>query len=296
MILIDEKHNGRWINYVTNNDYYSRIKKAVTPQDIAAARQRGLVPQSGDWNAPDKWIRPQESSTLHQKPIRSIEEVDSKQVLWHGTPSGELRGGARGGLHIGTHKAALQALNATIGTPVLGNWDGNRKYGETLLAGRKTLLERGEGYTGYNADSPEEDHYPTGKAKYSDGTLISLNSKPVIFPVRITGEMVNSQERPYGDTAANARMHGQMTRNQAKRGYYYKNISEDEGSISAVVPNRNHLEILRAPNIDVSFVKSIAKSLDKNNYEIKIGNRQFSVEIAKDHELGLGNRDELQKN
>ncbi len=57
--------------------------------------------------------------------------------IWHrGSATGDLRGG-KTGLHLGTFKAAKQALEATIGIPVEGEWDGHREYGKTLLCGRK---------------------------------------------------------------------------------------------------------------------------------------------------------------
>lgn len=36
------------------------LVKQVTPQSVVAAKQRGLVPQSGDWNAPYRWVKPRE--------------------------------------------------------------------------------------------------------------------------------------------------------------------------------------------------------------------------------------------
>jgi len=57
------------------------------------------------------------------------------KVFWHGSPSGDLRGSAYG-LHVGSFAAAEQALNARIGVPAEGSWDGTREYGKTLLAGK----------------------------------------------------------------------------------------------------------------------------------------------------------------
>ena len=41
---------------------------------------------------------------------------------------------------------------------------------------------------------------------------------------------------------ANGFMSGQIKRGTAKRGYYYTQVGEDAGSISAVVPNAAHIE------------------------------------------------------
>lgn len=172
------------------------------------------------------------------------EHPDGPNGMWHGSPSGDLRGGAYG-LHIGTYDAAKEALEARIGKPADGKpWDGTRTYGETPLGGYRN---------GYGANAAP-DALPTGKASYSDGTPISLDAKPHVFPVRIKGPMSNTPQNPHPDFKANGYMRAQITRGSAKRGYYYHN--EGEGvtvdpttgdikySVSAVVPHGGHLEVL----------------------------------------------------
>lgn len=186
-----------------------------------------------------------------RKHMRALWDVVNNQrgeiSMWHGTPSGRIGGGKKG-IHIGTWKAAKEALEARIGIPANGEWDGTRKYGETLLAGKKTLLKLDpDGYnqTGYNAVAPNKDYYPRGDAKYSDGTIVPLDSKPNILNVKISGRMTNTLQSPHSDIKANATMAAQIKRNRAKSGYYYINEGEDSGSISAVVPNEKHLEIIK---------------------------------------------------
>jgi hypothetical protein len=164
------------------------------------------------------------------------------KVMWHGSPTGDFRGGASG-LHLGTYDAASQALNARIGVPAKGYWDGTREYGKTLLAGKKTLREldpKGYNQTGYNArrDLPEEDYYPTEFPKLHGAGPLPAASKPSIQPLKIMSEMSNSPRAPMSDAKANATMAGTLKRGKAKRGYYYKNEGEDAGSVSAVVPPR----------------------------------------------------------
>jgi DNA topoisomerase IB/uncharacterized membrane protein (UPF0127 family) len=164
--------------------------------------------------------------------------------LWHSTASGDLSG-TKHGIHVGTYEAAKQALEATIGIRADGkDWDGTQEYGKTLLAGKKTLESRGYFPTGFNCDAPEEDYYPTGKASYSNSEQIPLTTKPTMFRVRIKGSMNNSYNNPKTDGQANSLMRAQTKQGRAKNGYYYINIGEDEGSISAVVPDKDHLEIL----------------------------------------------------
>lgn len=181
-----------------------------------------------------------------------LEGVGEKNIFWHGSTDKNLKG--KNGIHVGTKLAATQALESRIGVPSKGEWDGTRTYKDTLLAGKKRLreIEKERGYyvtTGYNVgrDVPEEDYYPSERnerASYSDGTPIPLNSKPIVFPVKIVGRMTNSPMNPHGDMKANSMMMRNLRMGNAKSGYYYTNIGEDEGSISAVVPDASFLEIL----------------------------------------------------
>ena len=180
------------------------------------------------------------------------ESYNNNNVFYHGSTDKNLAG--KKGIHIGTKLAATQALQARIGVPAEGEWDGTRKYDKTLLAGKNTLKNKYQelGYfcdTGFNCgrDVPEEDYYPTQRnerAKYSDGTPIPFNSKPIVFPVKIVGKMTNSPYKPHTDEKPNSMMLRNLKMGNAKSGYYYENIGEDEGSISAVVPDATFLKIL----------------------------------------------------
>lgn len=180
------------------------------------------------------------------------ESHNDGNIFYHGSTDKRLAG--KKGIHVGTKLAATQALQARIGVPAKGEWDGTRKYGETLLAGKETLKNKYHelGYfcnTGFNcgSDVPEEDYYPTERSEravYSDGTQVSFDSKPIVFPVKIIGKMTNSPYNPHSDQKANSMMLRNLKMGNAKSGYYYENIGEDEGSISAVVPNASFLKIL----------------------------------------------------
>lgn len=179
-------------------------------------------------------------------------ESFTTNIFYHGSTDKNLSG--KKGIHIGTKLAATQALQARIGIPAVGEWDGTRKYGETLLAGKNTIKNKDKelGYycgTGFNCgrDIPEENYYPSERkerAKYSDGTDVSFDCKPIIFPVKIIGNMTNTPYNPHSDEKANSLMLRNLKMGNAKSGYYYINIAEDDGSISAVVPDKNFLEII----------------------------------------------------
>lgn len=175
---------------------------------------------------------------------------EERLQFYHGSTDKNLSG--KNGIHVGSKLAATQALESRIGVPAQGEWDGTREYGKTKMAGKESLarLEKERGYyliSGYNAgrDVPEEDYFPEQrkeKAEYSDGTPIPLNSKPIIFPVKIVGQMNNTPN--WGlktDQIANSLMMRGLKKGNVKNGFYYINDGEDEGSISAVVPNKDWL-------------------------------------------------------
>lgn len=175
------------------------------------------------------------------------EIIYDTNVWYHGSPSGDLRGG-KTGLHLGTYKAAKQALEARIGVPVEGEWDGTREYGKTLLCGKNTLYDK-DHYnicpSGFSCDVPNEDFYVKYHPElftlltYSNGSKIPLLVKPSIKAYKILCPMTNHISKPYEDDKANGYMKSSLKRGNAKRGFYYTNMSEDEGSISVVVPNGN---------------------------------------------------------
>ena len=176
------------------------------------------------------------------------------ETFYHGSTDKSFAG--KKGIHVGTYKAAKQALEARIGVPAEGEWDGTREYGKTLLAGGNRLkdlhdkgifCETGYNCNWHNNDRPDEDYYPTERphrATYSDKTPIPFDCKPIIFPVKIVGPMTNWQGMPHSDERANAMMSRNLKMGNARRGYYYENIAEDEGSISAVVPDGSFLQTI----------------------------------------------------
>jgi hypothetical protein len=179
---------------------------------------------------------------------RINEEFDAHNVFYHGSTDKNLFG--KNGIHVGTKLAATQALEARIGVPAEGEWDGTREYGKTLLAGKQTLTKPGNRWksTGFNCCGvPEEDYYPPQReerAEYSDGTSIPFDSKPIVFPVKIVGKMTNSPYNPYTDSKANSMILRNIKMGNAKSGYYYINDGEDAGSISAVIPDKSFLQII----------------------------------------------------
>jgi hypothetical protein len=184
------------------------------------------------------------------KYIKLYESFSSNKIFYHGSTDKNMSG--KNGIHVGTKLAATQALEARIGVPAEGEWNGTREYGKTLLAGKNSLNNKPENKwkaTGFNCgrDIPEDDYYPSERkerADYSDRTYIPFDCKPIVFPVKIIGNMTNTPNNPHSDEKANSLMLRNLKMGNAKSGYYYINIGEDDGSLSAVVPDKNFLEIL----------------------------------------------------
>jgi len=188
--------------------------------------------------------------------MKIVQLVESASLeFWHGSPSGEFKH-QHFGIHVGSKEAARQALCARIGTKADGtDWDGTQEYGQTLLAGKRTLMvmdPRGHLCTGYGAGSrgaplPDEDFLPADwslKASYSDGSRVPLTVKPNLFRVQIVGPMFGTPQRPLDDVA-NTRMRKAMLKGSPPpHGFYYTNRGEDEGSLAAVVPSGEFLRVL----------------------------------------------------
>ena len=243
--------------------------------------------KDGKWTADGN-----KTSVTVQTPVLSPERIEELKkdttVFWHGTASGSLQGGTLG-LHVGTHEAAKEALEATIGHRADGkDWDGTQEYGKTLLAGTDTLkklgpyLECGFNCGGTGVKFPKSDFYPSDyksdHATFSNGEKIPLTVKPTIFPVRITGQMTNTNTSPMSDDRANSTMKRQMKLGNAKRGYYYRNEGEDSGSISAVVPpGGKHLEIITKSADGVVELVGILKAVEEPMTDFCAGSAESPV-------------------
>jgi 2'-5' RNA ligase len=186
-----------------------------------------------------------EQSPKSLTPPRTIraEAAQSDWIFHYGTPDERTwEHGADRGLHVGTYEAARQALEATIGAPAEGEWDGTREYGRTPIVSNAKNIGYHSGLSSSDRGSPRHEN-----ARYSNGAPVPMDARPSIFPVRITGEMTNHPATAMDDAQANGRMKSQITRGQARRGYFYRNVGEDAGSVSAVVPSAAHLERIHPP-------------------------------------------------
>lgn len=222
---------------------YSLFEKV---DDVPVGTVRGDYVKTGpnSWQFTEASMKKTKDAAEKEK-IRRAEQSKAKPGFWHGTADRSLIG--KNGIHVGTYEAAKQALEARIGVPAVGEWDGSREYGKTLLAGKKRLKELGP--TGYNCgdDVPNDNYYPNERKKratYSDRSPVPMDAKPDILSVKIIGRMSNTTFSPHTDAQANGLMRRSLNSGKAKSGFYYTNDGEDSGSISAVVPDKTFLEIL----------------------------------------------------
>ena len=242
-----------------------------TPRQAARFAASGAAPMKATAEAAVDLRKVMDDGVVVKEAYNPEQPRDPHGRWWHGSPDGTLGPDTPHAIHVGTHEAAKEALEARIGIPAQGEWDGTREYGKTLLAGQRTMEARGIYPTGYNAGTvakddagkpmktatgewkmvypPKRDYYPTdtnapGRATYGSGKPVPFDGKPNIFPVEIVGKMTNSPENPHSDNQANALIGRALRQGTAQSGYYYRNEGEDEGSISAVVPSRAHLQRL----------------------------------------------------
>ncbi len=223
-------------------------------------------------------------------PHEALLEHFASQADWtfyHGTPDvRHWQHGAVNGIHVGTEEAAHQALNARIGKPLEGKWDGTREYGKTLLSPYQS--------TGTERDL-ENARYPSGKAGYTPdasghSTPVPMDARPHVFPVRIKGPMIGHPAAPVTDDYANARMRGQLTRGNARRGYFYRNVGEDEGSISAAVPSAAHLERLDVPKT-AGLLEHFGAWYHGTNHQLHPGQVLTPEGAGDDHVFFSGNKE-----
>lgn len=220
-----------------------KVTEELNLQDIKSVKPR---PESGFRAPSTDLIRagfmPQTPAS--SEPLTREQAMKDPTIFWHGSASGDTSKVPRG-LHVGTLEAARQALNATIGTPVEGDWDGTRKYGETLVKGTKSFDQaKGQYASGYSGgrDSLAEDHFPTGKATFSNREPVPMDARPEIRAFRIVGDMTNTPDSPHTDAVANGLARRAASLGNGRRGFFYRNDGEDYGSISAVVPAATHVQ------------------------------------------------------
>ena len=285
-----DMNEGRMTSHVTpDHSYMVTDPSAIEyPDDNAIGKSTGgamefarhveAVHRAGGQIAPSKYL-PNVPRAVHAGGGEvgyafGGRKNENDDLWWHGSASGDLRGGVSG-LHLGTKEAALDALRASIGVPADGSmWDGTREYGKTLLAGKNTLNKMGRYLiTGHNVYAPDEDYYPhqhpKGMPWVGNRVPVDPTWKPFLRPFKIVGKMNNDVYHPHSDRGANASMKASLTKGNAKNGYYYRNIGEDEGSISAVVPNGSHVVPADNPN-DPDITKAGGGEVEGDNGHIYV--------------------------
>lgn len=277
---------GLYVKLTTENPETFALGSAVHPQGCCNAHEPKLAKYNDNHDEHGRFASG-EGHTLKDENTTT----EGRRVWWHGSPSGDLRGSGNG-LHLGTKAAATQALEARIGIPADGKgWTGDRVYGDTLLAGSKSIESGKFGQyrdSGFNSSLPEEDFYPRDylaahpekQPTYGSNEKIPLSVKPSVEPYVINWGMTNSPSTPHEDAKANGYMQAAITRGSAKHGYYYRNDAEDSGSISAVVPNGDHLEHVShgvTKAVKTKWRKLPATEFDEDKYAKELAAYQSAI-------------------
>jgi len=251
----------------------------LMPANYVRDGDRYVLKSEADLSSDADYLAAVEAGDMETAQRMVDERLAASGAYWHGTPSGDLRGG-RSGLHVGTKQAATEALEARIGIPADGKgWDGTREYGKTLLAGRDRVRSGEFGKyrdTGYNAKSPAEDHYPTEMPTVGKGVPVDPTWKPWVRPVLVVSDMSNTPRSPMSDAKANATMAGMLKRGSARRGYFYTNDGEDAGSVSAVLPNGDSVRVKLADPVtydDSGKIIPLSKRFDSGNEDVRYQRR-----------------------
>lgn len=160
----------------------------------------------------------------------SRDEFESQPgMMFHGNPTGNFNVEHRQapyGFHVGSRQAAEEAVNARAG---YGRYSDASPIPAPLRAQKKET----KGVDGFTTVS-----HKTHSEAVRGGRVVSpmVNAPTALgtYGRGALGDMDNS-----GDVAANAKAREIHTKGQKmRRGIFYKNASEDAGSVSAVIPGR----------------------------------------------------------
>jgi hypothetical protein len=153
-------------------------------------------------------------------------------TLFHGHPTGNFNADtSRQGFHVGTHLAAEEAVVSRAGTSgSLATYAGGVRGGPTYPAIKNEV--KTDGWTHIKRPTAHPEHIRGGRVA---SPMVNSPGYMGSYGKGDYGDMLNS-----GDAMANGRVAAIKTRGETMRqGIYYKNASEDAGSVSAVLPNRD---------------------------------------------------------
>jgi len=174
--------NPDWPRPIHLPDEEETLDKQVSSGAVAA-RERGLVPQSGDWERPYRWVTPEEVEELEVDEAdesESYETVDLVYARENLAPFAEKH-------NKGTHnEEQLEAiLNSDVASVTV--WHG------TTLGGAKKILEDGKlrGYGGFGAGVTLDPYraYTYTRGQKSIYDLPDKDKYPVVMQFEIPKDM-----------------------------------------------------------------------------------------------------------
>lgn len=169
--------------------------------------------------------------TLNRRQFHEMtrEEFESQPgTYFHGHPTGNFNWEERGqGFHVGSKQAATDAV---VARAAYGKYPGDVPIPAPFLGHRVAVNDPARPYHRSEAVAHPE-HVRGGRIV---SPMVNWPGSLGSYGKGDHGDMVNS-----GDAMANGRVAAINSRGQTMRqGIYYKNASEDAGSVSAVLPNR----------------------------------------------------------
>lgn len=161
----------------------------------------------------------------------SRDEFESQPgVMFHGHPTGNFNAEhprAKQGFHVGSRRAAEDAVNARAG---YGKYSDSSPIPAPLRA-KKVEKKAADGMT----DISYKTHPQAVRGGMITSPMVNSSGAMGRYGRGGIGDMHDS-----GDVSANAKAAEIHAKGQTmRRGIFYKNASEDAGSVSAVLPSRS---------------------------------------------------------
>lgn len=168
------------------------------------------------------------------------EEFAQQPGTWfHGTVNGMIDPGGTG-FHVGTKYSAKIAMGVHLSRRVDDmnqHVDRQAQWREPHLLTTQRYVKEAKKTPGFIAPMGHID--PENDEPYDNNGASVYTSDPQVIPGRIVRPMANNPKTAKTDSNVNARA-AEGEQQETGEGEFYRNMAEDRGSISAMLPGRSH--------------------------------------------------------
>ena len=168
------------------------------------------------------------------------EEFAQQPGTWfHGTVNGMIDPGGTG-FHVGTKYSAKIAMGVHLSRRVDDmnqHVDRQQEWREPHLLTTQRYVKEAKKTPGFIAPMGHID--PENDEPYNNNGASVYTSDPKVIPGRIVRPMANNPKTAKTDSNVNARA-AEGEQQETGEGEFYRNMAEDRGSISAMLPGRSH--------------------------------------------------------